>query len=125
MSFNVRLENNILTFYNGVHEFFQVALSGEDTLKGTFPVFASDLWLVATKEGYSGEYYRTDAENYSLQIELVPGRITYEQSPVEFSSQYAIIRYIGSLEKTCIGATVKKTVFLSGLLQHQLVTVDS
>ena len=72
VSFNVHLENNILTFYNGVRESFEVALSGEDTLKGTFPVFASDLWLVATKGGYSCEYYRTDAENYALQIELVP-----------------------------------------------------
>lgn len=86
VSFNVHLEDNILTFYNGVRESFEVALSGEDTLKGTFPVFASDLWLVATKGGYSGEYYRTDAENYALQIELVPGRMTYEQSPVEFLS---------------------------------------
>ena len=115
-SFNVHLEDNILTFHNGVQEFFEVALSGEDTLKGTFPVFASDLWLVATKEGYSGEYYRTDAENYSLQIELVPGRITYEQSPVEFSSQYAIIRYIGNEKKPALLQLGKKDGVLIGTI---------
>ena len=116
MSFNVHLENNILTFYNGVRESFEVALSGEDTLKGTFPVFASDLWLVATKGGYSGEYYRTDAENYALQIELVPGRMTYEQSPVEFSGQYAITRYIGDQEKPALLQLDKKDGVLVGTI---------
>jgi thiol-disulfide isomerase/thioredoxin len=116
VSFNVHLENNILTFYNGVRESFEVALSGEDTLKGTFPVFASDLWLVATKGGYSGEYYRTDAENYALQIELVPGRMTYEQSPVEFSSQYAITRYIGDQEKPALLQLDKKDGVLVGTI---------
>ncbi|REK57996.1 MAG: hypothetical protein DWQ49_08740, partial [Bacteroidetes bacterium] len=99
VSFNVHYEENVLTFYNGVQESFEVALSGEDTLRGTFPVFASDLWLVATEDGYKGEYYRTDANNYRLPLELVPGRMTYEQSPSEFSSQYAITRYIGDQEK--------------------------
>jgi len=46
VSFNVHLEENVLTFYNGVQESFNVTLSGEDTLRGTFPVFASDLWLL-------------------------------------------------------------------------------
>ena len=48
VSFNVHLEDDLLTFYNGVQESFEVRLSGEDTLRGTFPVFASDIWLVAT-----------------------------------------------------------------------------
>ena len=43
VSFNAYLEENVLTFYNGVQETFEIALSGEDTLRGTFPVFASDL----------------------------------------------------------------------------------
>ena len=70
VSFNVHYEENVLTFYNGVQESFEVKLSGEDTLRGTFPVFASDLWLVATEGGYKGEYYRTDANNYRLPLEL-------------------------------------------------------
>ena len=36
VSFNVHLEENVLTFYNGVQESFNVTLSGEDTLRGTF-----------------------------------------------------------------------------------------
>ena len=38
VSFNVHLEENTLTFYNGIQESFEVVLSGEDTLRGTFPV---------------------------------------------------------------------------------------
>ena len=95
VSFNVHLEENILTFYNGVQESFEVTLSGEDTLRGTFPVFASDLWLVSTEDGFKGEYYRTDANNYRLPLTLTPGRMTYSQSPSEFSNQYAIIRHLG------------------------------
>jgi len=116
VSFNVHLEDNILTFYNGVQESFEVALSGEDTLKGTFPVFASDLWLVAIKGGYSGEYFRTDAENYALQIELVPGRMTYDKSPSEFSSQYAITRYIGDQEKRALLQLDRKDGVLVGTI---------
>ena len=52
VSFKVHLEENVLTFYNGVHETFDVELHGEDTLRGTFPVFASDLWLIKTDTGY-------------------------------------------------------------------------
>jgi thiol-disulfide isomerase/thioredoxin len=116
VSFNVHLQENVLTFYNGVQESFEVKLSGEDTLRGTFPVFASDLWLVATDDGYRGDYFRTDANNYRLPIELVPGRMTYEQSPSEFSSQYAITRYIGEQEKPALLQLDKKDGILVGTI---------
>ena len=85
VSLNVRLVDNTLTFYNGVQESFEVILTGEDTLRGTFPVFASDLWLISTEDGFEGEYYRTDANNYRLPLELKPGNINYNQSPSNFS----------------------------------------
>ena len=116
VSFNVHYDDNVLTFYNGVQESFEVALRGEDTLRGTFPVFASDLWLVATEDGYKGEYYRTDATNYRLPLELVPGRMTYEQSPSEFPSQYAITRYIGDQEKPALLQLSKKDGVLVGTI---------
>lgn len=116
VSFNVHYDDNVLTFYNGVQESFNITLSGEDTLRGTFPVFASDLWLVATEDGYKGEYYRTDATNYRLPLELVPGRMTYEQSPSEFSSQYAITRYIGDQEKPALLQLSKKDGVLVGTI---------
>ena len=116
VSFNVHLQENVLTFYNGVQESFDVKLSGEDTLRGTFPVFASDLWLVATEDGYKGEYYRTDANNYRLPLELVPGRMTFEQSPSEFPSQYAITRYIGEQEKPALLQLDKKDGVLVGTI---------
>ena len=116
VSFNVHLQENVLTFYNGIQESFEVALSGEDTLRGTFPVFASDLWLVASADGFKGEYYRTDANNYRLPLELVPGRMTYEQSPSEFSSQYAITRYIGDQEKPALLQLSKKDGVLVGTI---------
>jgi len=94
VSFNVHLEENTLTFYNGVQESFEVTLTGEDTLRGTFPVFASDLWLIRTEDGFEGEYFRTDANNYRLPLELKPGNINYNPSPSNFLSQYAIIRYL-------------------------------
>src|SRR5210317_2151104 len=59
-----------LTIQNGVHESFNVELQGEGTLRGTFPVFASDLWLIKTENGYQGMYYRTDAENYEIPLTL-------------------------------------------------------
>ena len=102
VSFNVHLEEHTLTFYNGVQESFEVTLSGEDTLRGTFPVFASDLWLVPTEDGFKGEYYRTDANNYHLPLELKPGTIKYEKISSNFSSQYAITRYIGDEEKPAL-----------------------
>ena len=116
VSFNVHLQENVLTFYNGIQESFEVALSGEDTLRGTFPVFASDLWLVASADGFKGEYYRTDANNYRLPLELVPGRMTYEQSPSEFSSQYAITRYMGDQEKPALLQLSKKDGVLVGTI---------
>ena len=116
VSFNVHLQENVLTFYNGIQESFEVALSGEDTLHGTFPVFASDLWLVASADGFKGEYYRTDANNYRLPLELEPGRMTYEQSPSEFSSQYAITRYIGDQEKPALLQLSKKDGVLVGTI---------
>ena len=116
VSFNVHLQENVLTFYNGVQESFGVALRGEDTLRGTFPVFASDLWLVATEDGYKGEYYRTDANNYRLPLEFEPGRMTYEQSPSEFPSQYAITRYIGDQEKPALLQLGKKDGILVGTI---------
>ena len=116
VSFNVHLQENVLTFYNGVQESFEVKLSGEDTLRGTFPVFASDLWLVATEDGYKGEYYRTDANNYRLPLELVSGRMTFEQSPSEFPSQYAITRYIGEQEKPALLQLSKKDGVLVGTI---------
>ena len=116
VSFNIHLQENTLTFYNGVQETFEVALSGEDTLRGTFPVFASDLWLVATEDGFKGEYYRTDANNYCLPLELVPGRMTYEQSPSEFPSQFAITRYIGDQEKPALLQLDKKDGVLVGTI---------
>ena len=116
VSFNVHLQENVLTFYNGIQESFEVKLSGEDTLRGTFPVFASDLWLVATEDGYKGEYYRTDANNYRLPLELVPGRMTFEQSPSEFPSQYAITRYIGEQEKPALLQLSKKDGVLVGTI---------
>ena len=116
VSFNVHYEENVLTFYNGVQESFEVKLSGEDTIRGTFPVFASDLWLIATENGYKGEYYRTDANNYRLPLELVPGRMTFEQSPSEFPSQYAITRYIGDQEKPALLQLSKKDGVLVGTI---------
>ncbi|MGB0509269.1 MAG: hypothetical protein ACPGEB_04415, partial [Schleiferiaceae bacterium] len=116
VSFNVHLQENVLTFYNGVQESFEVALRGEDTLRGTFPVFASDLWLVATEDGYRGEYYRTDANNYRLPLELVPGGMTFEQSPSEFPSQYAITRSIGDQEKPALLQLSKKDGVLVGTI---------
>ena len=102
VSFNVHLEEHTLTFYNGVQESFEVTLSGEDTLRGTFPVFASDLWLVPTEDGFKGEYYRTDANNYRMPLELKPGTIAYEKISSNFSSQYAISRNIGEQEKPAL-----------------------
>jgi thiol-disulfide isomerase/thioredoxin len=117
VSFNVQLEENTLTFYNGVQESFKVVLIGEDTLRGTFPVFASDLWLVPTEDGFKGEYYRTDADNYRLPLELKPGRMNYAQSPTEFSSQYAITRYLGEgMEKPALLQLDKKDGVLVGTI---------
>lgn len=117
VSLNVRLEDNTLTFYNGVQESFEVVLTGEDTLRGTFPVFASDLWLISTEDGFEGEYYRTDANNYRLPLELKPGNINYNDSPSNFSSQYAITRYLGEgTEKPALLQLDKKDGVLIGTI---------
>jgi len=80
-------------------------------------VFASDLWLVATEDGFKGEYYRTDANNYRLPLELEPGGMTYEQSPSEFSGQYAITRYLGEgTEKPALLQLDKKDGVLVGTI---------
>jgi len=117
VSFNVQLKENVLTFYNGVQESFEVALSGQDTLRGTFPVFASDLWLVATEAGYEGAYYRTDAENYTLPLVLTRGKMIFEQSPSSFASQYAITRFMGEgKEKPALLQLDKKDGVLVGTI---------
>ena len=117
VSFNVQLENNTLTFFNGVQETFEVELSGEDTLRGTFPVFASDLWLIATENGYKGEYYRTDAAGYVLPLELTPGSMTYDASPTDFPGQYAIARYLADgREKPALLQLSKKDGVLVGTI---------
>ncbi|MEY2963067.1 MAG: hypothetical protein RL754_328 [Bacteroidota bacterium] len=92
-TFNAVLEGSQLTVYNGVQEEIIVMLEGTDTLRGTFPVFASDLFLVKDGFGYKGEFFRTDAEDYRLPIELVPGRKEYSAAPAEIPSQYLITRH--------------------------------
>ncbi len=47
--FNAELSHDTLFIKNGLAETIKVALSGEDTLIGSFPVFASDLWLVQSE----------------------------------------------------------------------------
>lgn len=90
-----------LTIQNGVHESFDVELHGEDTLHGTFPVFASDLWLVKTDKGYEGMYFRTDAENYEIPLTLErldPITVTASGTTEDAlpANQYYIIRDYGN-----------------------------
>jgi len=94
--FNASIYGDQLTVYNGVHESFDVKLEGEDTLRGTFPVFASDLWLVKREEGYEGLYFRTDAENYMLPLTLLPGHHNPGQTQDVPVNQYHIIRDYGN-----------------------------
>ena len=114
VSFNVHLNENELTFYNGVQESFNLTLSGEDTLRGTFPVFASDLWLVATEKGYQGMYYRTDAENYELPFYLIKGELNTPSTTDEPPSQYAIMRDYGL-------GTFRPALLQLGLKENTLV----
>ena len=114
VSFNVHLNENELTFYNGVQESFNLTLSGEDTLRGTFPVFASDLWLVATEKGYQGMYYRTDAENYELPFYLIKGELNTRSTTDEPPSQYAIMRDYGL-------GTFRPALLQLGLKENTLV----
>ena len=90
--FNAELSQDTLYIRNGLAETITVVLSGEDTLKGSFPVFASDLWLLKSEQGYIGEFYRTDAENYRLPLEFVEGVIDYPNATTEWPAQYAINR---------------------------------
>ena len=90
--FNAELSQDTLYIRNGLAETITVVLSGEDTLTGSFPVFASDLWLLKSEQGYIGEFYRTDAENYRLPLEFVEGVIDYPIATTEWPAQYAINR---------------------------------
>jgi thiol-disulfide isomerase/thioredoxin len=90
--FNAELSQDTLYIRNGLAETITVVLSGEDTLKGSFPVFASDLWLLKSEQGYIGEFYRTDAENYRLPLEFVEGVIDYPNATTNWPAQYAINR---------------------------------
>ena len=90
--FNAELSQDTLYIRNGLAEIITVVLNGEDTLTGSFPVFASDLWLLKSEQGYIGEFYRTDAENYRLPLEFVEGVIDYPNATTEWPAQYAINR---------------------------------
>jgi thiol-disulfide isomerase/thioredoxin len=108
-----------LTIQNGVHESFDVELHGEDTLRGTFPVFASDLWLVKTDKGYEGMYFRTDAENYEIpltlerldSISLTASGTTEDALP---SNQYYIIRDYGN-------GTTRPALLQLGIKENKIV----
>jgi thiol-disulfide isomerase/thioredoxin len=109
----------ILTIQNGVHESFDVALHGEDTLRGTFPVFASDLWLVKTKNGYQGMYYRTDAENYEIPLTLKPLNaiaVTTPGAAIDAlpANQYYIIRDYGN-------GTTRPALLQLGIKENKIV----
>ena len=114
VSFNVHLEENVLTFYNGVQESFNVTLSGEDTLRGTFPVFASDLWLLPSEHGYEGKYFRTDAKDYELKLILTRGDYSIPATTEEPPVQYAIFRDYGS-------GTIRPALLQLGLEDNTLV----
>lgn len=114
VSFNVHLEENVLTFYNGVQESFNVTLSGEDTLRGTFPVFASDLWLLPSEHGYKGKYFRTDAKDYELSLILTRGDYSIPATTEEPPVQYAIFRDYGS-------GTIRPALLQLGLEDNTLV----
>lgn len=108
-----------LTIQNGVHESFDVALHGEDTLRGTFPVFASDLWLVKTDKGYEGMYFRTDAENYEIPLTLerqdsitvTASGTTEDALP---ANQYYIIRDYGN-------GTTRPALLQLGIKENKIV----
>lgn len=94
--FGATLTGDSLRIENGKSETLVVALTGSDTLKGTFPVFASDLWLVKTDSGLFGQYYRTDAENYTLPLSFTPGTMSYAAPQDAWPSQYLITRTYAS-----------------------------
>jgi len=108
-----------LTIQNGVHESFDVALHGEDTLRGTFPVFASDLWLVKTENGYQGMYFRTDAENYEIPLTLEPLdaiAVTTPGAAIDAppANQYYIIRDYGN-------GTTRPALLQLGIKENKIV----
>ena len=114
VSFKVHLEENVLTFYNGVQESFDVALYGEDTLRGSFPVFASDIWLTSSEKGYEGMYYRTDAKDYELPLYLTKGDYSIPATKDEPPVQYAIFRDYDS-------GTIRPALLQLGLKENTLV----
>ena len=114
VSFKVHLEENVLTFYNGVQESFDVALYGEDTLRGSFPVFASDIWLTPSEKGYEGMYYRTDAKDYELPLYLTKGDYSIPATKDEPPVQYAIFRDYDS-------GTIRPALLQLGLKENTLV----
>jgi len=108
-----------LTIQNGVHESFNVELQGEDTLRGTFPVFASDLWLIKTENGYQGMYYRTDAENYEIPLTLEPLdaiAVTTPGAAIDAlpANQYYIIRDYGN-------GTTRPALLQLGIKENKIV----
>ena len=114
VSFKVHLEENVLTFYNGVQESFDVALYGEDTLRGSFPVFASDIWLTPSEKGFEGMYYRTDAKDYELPLYLTKGDYSIPATKDEPPVQYAIFRDYDS-------GTIRPALLQLGLKENTLV----
>ncbi len=55
--FNARFGWDSLFIDNGPNETVRMALTGRDTLRGTFPVFASELWLIKTALCLLQRYY--------------------------------------------------------------------
>lgn len=108
-----------LHIQNGPEETISLALSGRDTLKGSFPVFASDLWLVRTDTGYFGEFYRTDQENYRLPVRLYPGKLNYSKVQQSWPTQYKIERTYpdGSTKPALLQLSTER-----GILQGTIAT---
>ena len=92
VGFPAYLRRDTLFITNGPKETVTVALQGTDTLRGTFPVFASDLWLIKTDSGYFGQYYRTDVAGYTLPLSITPGVLSYTEAQSDWPGQYRITR---------------------------------
>ena len=112
--FNASIDGDQLTIFNGVHESIEVQLEGEDTLRGTFPVFASDLWLIKTDTGYYGSYYRTDAKDYTLPLTLLPGNYNPGQTTDVPATQYYILRDYGN-------GTIRPALLQLGIKDNKVV----
>jgi thiol-disulfide isomerase/thioredoxin len=97
-----------------VQESFDVALYGEDTLRGSFPVFASDIWLTPSEKGFEGMYYRTDAKDYELPLYLTKGDYSIPATKDEPPVQYAIFRDYDS-------GTIRPALLQLGLKENTLV----